>query len=57
MRSVRRIRKRIEEGFGWGKTVRPAAKTTLRRVKRVAAQFTFILAAYNLVLLPKLLAA
>jgi IS5 family transposase len=52
-----RIRKRIEEAFGWSKTIGPAAKTMLRGVERVGAQFTLTLAAYNLVRLPKLLAA
>ena len=51
-----RIRKRIEEAFGWSKTIGPVAKTMLRGVERVGAQFTFTLAAYNLVRLPKLLA-
>jgi transposase/IS5 family transposase len=52
-----RIRKRIEEPFGWSKTVGLAAKTMLRGLDRVGAQFTFNLTAYNLVRLPKLLAA
>jgi transposase len=52
-----RIRKRIEEPFGWSKTVGLAAKTMLRGLDRVGAQFVFNLAAYNLVRLPKLLAA
>jgi transposase len=52
-----RIRKRIEEAFGWSKTVGPAAKTMLRGVERVGAQFTFTLAAYNLARMPRLLAA
>lgn len=52
-----RIRKRIEEAFGWCKTVGPATKTMLRGLDRLGAQFTFTLAAYNLVRLPKLLAA
>ena len=52
-----RIRKRIEEAFGWSKTVGLAAKTMLRGLDRVGAQFTFTLTAYNLVRLPKLLAA
>ncbi len=51
-----RIRKRIEEAFGWSKTVGPAAMTMLRGLDRVGAQFTFTLAAYNLVRPPKLLA-
>jgi transposase len=52
-----RIRKRIEEPFGWSKTVGPVAKTMLRGLKRVGGQFIFTLAAHNLVRLPKLLAA
>ena len=52
-----RIRKRIEEPFGWSKTVGPAAKTMLRGLERVGGQFIFTLAAYNLARLPKLLAA
>ena len=52
-----RIRKRIEEVFGWGKTVGPLARTMLRGTERVGAQFTFAVAGYNLARLPKLLAA
>jgi transposase len=52
-----RIRKRIEEVFGWGKTIGPLAQTMLRGTERVGAQFTFAVAGYNLARLPKLLAA
>lgn len=52
-----RIRKRIEEVFGWGKTVGPLAQTMLRGTERVGAQFTLTVAGYNLARLPKLLAA
>jgi transposase len=52
-----RIRKRIEEVFGWGKTVGPLAQTMLRGAERVGAQFTFTVAGYNLARLPNLLAA
>jgi hypothetical protein len=52
-----RIRKRIEEPFGWGKTVGPLAKTMFRGLERAGAQFIYTLAAYNLARLPKLLAA
>ena len=52
-----RIRKRIEEVFGWGKTVGPLARTMLRGAERVGAQFTFTVAGYNLARLPRLLAA
>ncbi len=49
-------RKKIEEPFGWAKTVGPMAQTMLRGVKRVGAQFTFTMAACNLARLPRLLA-
>jgi transposase len=51
-----RIRKRIEEAFGWIKTVAGQEKTKFRGVARVGFAFTFAAAAYNLVRLPKLLA-
>jgi transposase len=52
-----RIRKRIEEGFGWIKTVAGQEKTKFRGRHRVGFAFTFAAAAYNLIRLPKLLAA
>jgi len=52
-----RIRKRIEEAFGWIKTVAGHDKTRFRGRDRVGWAFTFAVAAYNLVRLPKLLAA
>lgn len=51
-----RIRKRIEEGFGWMKTVAGIRKTRHRGLGKVGWAFTFAVAAYNLVRLPKLLA-
>ena len=51
-----RIRKRIEEAFGWIKTVGGQRKSRFRGVDRVGWAFTFAAAAYNLVRLPKLLA-
>jgi hypothetical protein len=51
-----RIRKRIEEAFGWIKTVAGQEKTSFRGRDRVAWAFTFAVAAYNLVRLPKLIA-
>jgi transposase len=50
-------RKRIEEVFGWAKTQAGLAKTRFRGTRRVDAAFTLALAAYNLIRLPKLLAA
>lgn len=49
-------RKKIEEPFGWAKTVGPMAQTMLRGIKRVGAQFTMTMAASNLARLPRLLA-
>jgi transposase len=51
-----RIRKRIEEAFGWIKTVAGQEKTRFKGVARVGWAFTFAAAAYNLVRLPRLLA-
>jgi transposase len=50
-------RKRIEEVFGWAKSSAGLAKVKLRGQAKVDAVFTLALAAYNLVRLPKLLAA
>jgi transposase len=50
-----RARKRIEEAFGWIKTVAGQGKTRFRGVERVELAFTFAAAAYNLVRLPRLL--
>ena len=51
-----RARKRIEEAFGWVKTIAGLAKTKLRGTRRVAFRFTFAMAAYNLIRMPRLLA-
>ena len=52
-----RQRKCIEEVFGWAKVQAGLAKTRFRRRRRVDASFVLALAAYNLIRLPKLLAA
>jgi len=52
-----RIRKRIEEAFGWIKTVAGQERTKFRGRERVGWAFTFAAAAYNLARLPKLLEA
>jgi len=52
-----RIRKRIEEPFGWTKTVAGQGKTRFRGRDKVGWAFAFAMAAYNLVRLPKLLEA
>ena len=51
------VRKRIEEVFGWMKTSAGMAKTRFRGRRRVDMSFRLGLAAYNLIRLPKLLAA
>lgn len=51
-----RVRKRIEEAFGWAKTVAGLRKMRHRGLPKVGWQFTLAMAAYNLVRLPKLLA-
>ncbi len=50
-----RKRKRIEEVFGWGKITGGLAQLKVRGLERVKAVFTFGMAAYNIVRLPKLL--
>ena len=49
-------RKKIEEPFGWAKTVGGMAQTVHRGIERVRAQFTLTMAACNLARLPRLLA-
>lgn len=51
-----RIRKRIEEGFGWIKTGAGQDKTRFRGCDRVGWAFTFAVAAYDLARPPKLVA-
>ena len=55
VQSLRR-RKKIEEPFGWAKTVGGMAQTMYRGIERVRARFTLTMAACNLARLPKLLA-
>lgn len=43
-----KIRKRVEEVFGWAKTVGPLRQTKFRGLKKVAAQTIFTFAAYSL---------
>ena len=52
-----RIRKRIEEAFGWIKTTAGQRKTRFRGRDKVGWAFALAAAAYNLVRLPKLVAA
>jgi transposase len=50
-----RVRKRIEEAFGWIKSVAGLRQTKLRGLAKVDWAFTFAAAAYDLVRLPKLI--
>lgn len=43
-----KIRERIEEVFGWAKTVGPLRQTKFRGLNKVTVQTVFTLAAYNL---------
>ena len=56
-RLSQRIRKRVEEGFGYIKTVALLRKTRHRGTARVGFLFTLAATAYNLVRIPKLLQA
>ncbi len=50
-------RKRIEEAFGWAKTVGSMAQTVYRGVERVRSRFIMTMAVNNLARLPRLLGA
>jgi hypothetical protein len=49
-------RKRIEEAFGWAKTVGGMAQTVYRGIERVRSRFILAMTANNLARLPRLLA-
>jgi len=51
-----RIRKRIEEAFGWIKMIAGLEQTKFRGCDRAGWAFSFATTAYNLIRLPKLLA-
>src|ERR1044071_4795016 len=50
-----KIRKRIEEAFGWGKEIAGLSRTRFRGRERVGMAFSFMAVAYNLVRLPRLM--
>lgn len=52
-----RCRKRIEEVFGWIKTTGGLSQVKVRGLAKVQAVFSFAILAYNLVRIPRLLAA
>jgi len=49
-------RKRVEEPFGWGKTIGGLARPMLRGVRKLDFKFTLTMAAYDLIKLPRLIA-
>jgi hypothetical protein len=49
-------KKRIEEPFGWGKTIGGLARPMLRGVEKLRFKFSLTMASYNLIRLPRLLA-
>ena len=50
-------RKRVEEPFGWGKTIGGLARPMLRGVKKLDFKFTLTMVAYDLIKLPRLIGA
>lgn len=51
------MRKRIEEHFGWGKTIGRIRQTVYRGLKRVDQQFKLTMTASNIVRMARLLTA
>ncbi len=56
-KASQKLRKRIEEVFGWTKSSAGLRQTRHRGLARVGWQFTFTMAAYNLIRMPRLLEA
>ena len=50
-------RKRVEEPFGWGKTIGGLARPMLRGVKKLDFKLIWTMAAYDLIKLPRLIGA
>lgn len=51
------LRKRIEEHFGWGKTIGRLRQTVYRGIRRVDLQFKVTMTASNLVRMGRMLGA
>ena len=52
-----KFRKRIEEGFGWGKVIGPLRKVKVRGLAKVDWLFKMTMAGYNMIRLRNLMAA
>ena len=50
-------RKRVEEPFGWGKTIGGLTRPMLRGIKKLDFKFIWTMAAHDLVKLPRLIGA
>ena len=50
-------RKRVEELFGWGKTIGGLARPMFRGIKKLDFKFIWTMAAYDLIKLPRLIEA
>jgi hypothetical protein len=48
-------RKRVEEPFGWSKTIGGLARPMLHGVRKLDFKFTLTMAAYDLIKLPRLI--
>ena len=55
-RVSQRKRKLVEKAFGWGTTIAAIAKVKVTGLARVRFKFTFAMAAYNLIRMPRLFA-
>ena len=51
------VRKRIEEHFGWGKTIGHIRQTMYRGIQRVGQQFKLTMTASNIVRMARLISA
>ena len=57
MRSAQTIRKRIEEHFGWGKTIGRIRHTLYRGIRSVDQQFKLTMTASNIVRMARIFTA
>ena len=56
-RTSQQKHKRIEQPFGWAKTIGGLARPMLRGIKKLDFTFIWTMAAYDLVKLPRLIRA
>jgi hypothetical protein len=51
-----RLRKRVEEGFAWTKTIAGLTQVKVRGLAKVRPAFVFAMVAYDIIRLPKFMA-